>query len=570
MKNELSKNFTKTEHGVWVDKAQVKDFGYTDGAWVEKYLTDAFNATDDLSTSSAELETHIIDWNTEYHLTRKRHNLLANLSYDRNHSVLEIGCGCGAISRFLGETFDNVTSVEGSYERARLARMRTRDLESVEVVNSRFQDLGVEHAFDAVFCIGVWEYSPSYVDGPTPFEDGLAAMKRMLKPGGYLVLAIENQFGLKYLANSREDHTGTFFEGPEGYPRTSHRVSTFGRKELEKRLADIGETAEFFYPVPDYKIPDALLSEKAFDTVDCGELLAAFPERDYAGQKPPFFDTRLVWPQLTKNGMAMDMANSFLVVVGGPDKPGMGDDLGFIYNNARARGFETTTILRDTKEGVVADKALQFPDLATEGPVSVKPQSSPWLSGDTVAQAFFLKAHRGKLSLREQLADVKTWYDAICAHAEGDGHGKTVSGEYVDLVWQNAVVAEETCTFFDRELVMKDPIPVRHLLARAAFLWLLRYNKPEFAHTNQMNHEASVRAICEALGERFDASDVEALIQLEATLQSSVGGGDPDTVARKVKGQLKLPKYKRLRETQQSLTTLMRRANNLRRRVFSG
>ena len=321
MKNELSKNFVKTDHGVWVDKAQVENFGYTDGVWVEQYLTDAFNATDDLSTSSAELETHIIDWNTEYHLTRKRHNLLANLSYDRSHSVLEIGCGCGAISRFLGETFDNVTSVEGSYERARLARMRTRDLDTVEVVNSRFQDLGVEHAFDAVFCIGVWEYSPSYVDGPTPFEDGLAAMKRMLKPGGYLVLAIENQFGLKYFANAREDHTGTFFEGPEGYPRTSHRVSTFGRKDLENRLSDLGETSEFFYPVPDYKIPDALLSQKAFEKLDCGELLGAFPERDYAGQKSPFFDTRLVWPQLARNGMAADMANSFLAVIGGISCP---------------------------------------------------------------------------------------------------------------------------------------------------------------------------------------------------------------------------------------------------------
>lgn len=570
MINDLSQKFSKTEHGVWVDKSRLTNFGYTDGAWVEKHLRTAFNATQDLSASSAELETHIVDWASEYHLTRKRKNLLSNLTYNRSDSVLEIGCGCGAISRFLGETFDNVTSVEGSYERARLARMRTSDLDSVEVVNSRFQDLGVEYAFDAVFCIGVWEYSPSYIDGKNPFEDGLAAIKRMLKPNGYLVLAIENQFGLKYFANSREDHVCRFFEGLEGYPRSSHMVSTFGRRNLETRLSKIADHVDFYYPVPDYKLPDALLSDKAFEKLDCGELLSAFPERDYAGQKSPFFDTRLVWPQLTRNAMAKNMANSFLAIAGGANKPGMLDgELGFIYNTKRARGFETMTTLREVDNEVVACKKLLFPEMTPKGPLSIEPKPSPWLEGETVAQAFFLKAHQKKQTLSEQLIDVKTWYNTILAETEGKGNEKSINGNYVDLVWHNSVVANDNCEFFDRELQFDGTIPVRHLLARAAFLWLLRYNKPEFAHTNPINHATAIGKICEILGEKFDKSDQEALINLEATIQSTISGGEKEIFISKIRYQLFMPKYARLRKTQADIANLMRRANNLRHRIFT-
>src|SRR5690348_4349636 len=109
--------------GVWATR-DAKHFAYTDGAKSEAYVGRAVSATSDVSTSSADLESWIKDWPSQYHLSRMRTNLLNSFSFERSSSVLEVGCGCGAVTRFLGETFDAVTAVEGSIARARIARSR--------------------------------------------------------------------------------------------------------------------------------------------------------------------------------------------------------------------------------------------------------------------------------------------------------------------------------------------------------------------------------------------------------------------------------------------------------------
>ena len=97
------------------------EFAYSDGVGSEQYLKKVLLRSNDLSTRSGELESYIKDWSSEYHLTTKRAQLLSGFKFDRTLKVLEVGCGCGAITRYLGETFDSVVSVEGSIARARLA-----------------------------------------------------------------------------------------------------------------------------------------------------------------------------------------------------------------------------------------------------------------------------------------------------------------------------------------------------------------------------------------------------------------------------------------------------------------
>jgi len=141
---------------------------------VEGYLARALSRAGDLSSTSVELEKSIRDWPSEYHLSPKRSQLLRPFQFERASSVLEVGCGCGAITRFLGETFDDVVAVEGSLTRARLARMRTRDMSNVSVVCAPFQELRFKSAFDIVFCIGVLEYAGRFVLAEDPFDTAVA------------------------------------------------------------------------------------------------------------------------------------------------------------------------------------------------------------------------------------------------------------------------------------------------------------------------------------------------------------------------------------------------------------
>ena len=92
--------------------------------------------------------------------------------------------------------------------------------------------------------------------------DFLKTVATHLKPGGKIVLAIENRFGLKYWAGCTEDHFGTLFEGLEGYPVTSG-VKTFTKKELSAILEKAGGLkASWYYPFPDYKLPAAIYSDR--------------------------------------------------------------------------------------------------------------------------------------------------------------------------------------------------------------------------------------------------------------------------------------------------------------------
>ncbi len=558
----FAKQYTLSKDRVWVRRDSKNEFGYTDGAWVERYLADTFTEISDLSSDSFDLEARMLDWNTEYHLTRKRKQLLEGLHYKKAARVLEIGCGCGAITRFLGETFDQVVAVEGSYERAKLARLRTNDLKTVEVVNDRFQNLGNGELFDAIFCIGVWEYSPSYVDGDHPFEAGLAAMKSLLKDDGYLVLAIENQFGLKYFANSREDHAGTFFEGIEGYPKTSSKFKTFGRQELKARLSQVHNNVELYYPFPDYKLPQALLSEQLFDRVNCGELIGGMCERDYAGQKAPFFDTKLAWHEVCKNGLAQEMSNSFLAVVGAKGKPDLGANLGVLYNTDRRPEYCTISHITEKDGKLWVDKRLRQSG-SFNGSISVVPSKVEWSDGMSVAHSTYGRMHNKELSLEEALQDVAIWWNEVKKHAEQG----TVPGQFIDLTWQNTILKEGKCSFFDQELHWDKRVKSDVLLFRATMLWLVKNKKRFPYHLRHPTLIGQLKQIFKALKVPYSKAILNDALSIEARLQSEISGQLPNDVRRKLMFLLKVPFLLFFLSVREELLTLMRRTKNVFRRL---
>jgi SAM-dependent methyltransferase len=243
VKNEIDQESS----GVWVLRGH-REFGYSDGQRSESYLERVLSEASDLSCASEELRRYIRDWSSEYHLTVARSQLFSGFKFDRSLKVLEVGCGCGAITRYLGETFDEVVSVEGSLQRARVARKRTRDLPGVSIICAPFQEISFDRSFDIIFCVGVLEYSASFVNAPNPYEAVLEYFSKLLGPNGTLIVAIENQFGLKYFGSAREDHLGVMFAGLEGYPEKPEKVRTFGRVELDEKLRKYFSSTEFYYP----------------------------------------------------------------------------------------------------------------------------------------------------------------------------------------------------------------------------------------------------------------------------------------------------------------------------------
>lgn len=248
-------------------------------------------------------------WPILYHLSDIRENLLDWYEFGKESSVLEIGAGCGAMTGVLCRKAGQVTCIELSKKRSMINAVRNKNYGNLEIIVGNFEDIKIDKKFDYVTLIGVLEYAPSYISGSNPFSAMLTKIRRFLKPGGKIVIAIENKFGLKYFAGATEDHTGNWFDGVEEYKKAKG-VKTFSKKELERLLQEnLYNDIEFYYPMPDYKMPTMVYSEEYLPKR--GELrnISAVYDRE----RYELFDEEAVYDQFCDDGMFAYFANSFLI-----------------------------------------------------------------------------------------------------------------------------------------------------------------------------------------------------------------------------------------------------------------
>jgi len=332
----------------------VSDRRWRDGS--EDRIAGILRAATDRSSGSDELAAHIDDWPTRYHFGRARTNLLHPIRLGPGVRVLDVGAGSGVNSRWAAEQGASVVAVEGDALRAEAAALRCTGLD-VDVRHGSATDLVDDDGFDVVLCIGVLEYAG---DDPDRFLGHLAGL---LRPGGALVVAIENRFGLAYWLQADEDHLGQAFVGIEGYPpvattEATATVRTFSRSELADRLAGAGLAAQRWYqPFPDYKLPTAILTDLCFDQPDAVDLvdqLVGPPiDRSRMGGRITG-DERAIHRQVVAAGMGAEMANSFLVVAAADgtvlDRRSDGDTLAWRFTGDRRRAH--LRVRRVTDDGV--------------------------------------------------------------------------------------------------------------------------------------------------------------------------------------------------------------------------
>jgi len=253
-------------------------------------------------------------WPMRYHLSPIRENLLNWYEFPKEATLLEIGAGCGAVTGVFTRKLSRVVAVELSRRRAEVVAERHRDKENLTVYAGNLNDINLEEKFDYVTLIGVLEYAGRYTHTDNPFVDFLKNIKKYLKDGGTIFIAIENKFGLKYWSGVREDHTGKFFDSIQGYPEYDG-IRTFGKKEIEDILKEVGfGRIDFYYPLPDYKLPIEIFSDKYLPSAKHEISRSVFPSVDYAQQRDYLFDEHLAMNEIVKNEKFDFFANSFLIV----------------------------------------------------------------------------------------------------------------------------------------------------------------------------------------------------------------------------------------------------------------
>lgn len=512
---------------VW-RSASYEGIDYSDGDAVEYRLLAALRQSLDVSADSEELRLNVVDWPSEYHLSPTRHNLLRPFAFGPGDSILELGCGCGGISRYLGETGAKVIAVEGSSRRAAIAAERCRDLPNVQVYCDNLAGFESSERFDVVTLIGVLEYAPLFIPGDDPVRACLAKARSLLAEGGTLILAIENQLGLKYFAGCEEDHTGQPLFGLHSLYAAGTAV-TFGRQGLRGRLQAAGlGSLEFYYPFPDYKLPSMLLSEAALAHPDLrvADLLARAVDGKRSGGCRTFHEN-LAWQAIARNGLVADLANSFLVLAR-PDGTAAArpDWLAVSYSTDRRSRFWTETVIREEERGLqVRKRRLRdlYPEVGSEVPFYHRPDNSRYVQGELWVAGLWRMLVAGDASVAELGVWLRPWLELLRAHAVAGGNPAGLDfqlpGEFIDCTPFNLIHAEDDAlVYIDSEWAAAGLIPASWVVVRGLLYSLYGYPVPA-GHGSREAGEF-VADLLAAAGLALSPSAWEQVCQLENAFQS--------------------------------------------------
>lgn len=285
---------------------------YSDGE-VEDRILDIVKSHDADSYDAVIREAK--EWPVLYHLSSVRGNIVSWIPFDGSEKVLEIGAGPGAVTGALTSRCRRVDCVELSKRRSEINAWRHKDCDNLTIHVGNFEDIEptLERDYDYIFLIGVLEYAESYLHSSDPFGDELKLVMTHVKPGGRIVIAIENRLGLKYWAGCAEDHSGRYFDGIESYPAGNEPAKTFSRPALERLLRRC-QAAEysFYYPYPDYKFTSVLYSDRRLPYAS--ELNENI--RNYDRDRLLLFDEGKAYRGITGDGLYPLFSNSYEIVIG--------------------------------------------------------------------------------------------------------------------------------------------------------------------------------------------------------------------------------------------------------------
>ena len=194
------------------------------------------------------------------------------LKLGKNSLMLDLGCGCGSVSLKAAAKYKTVVAVDPTVERIELLKLKIKErkINNIIPICSSLESLDLkiwENNFDAIILNGVLEYlGMNSSDNPRNLQ--VNALKKcfgMLKKSGYLIVGIENRFGLRYFYGERDHGDPRFitllprflanlysklFYGKE------YRTYTYSYKEYKKILSEANfEEINFYHALPLYRYP---------------------------------------------------------------------------------------------------------------------------------------------------------------------------------------------------------------------------------------------------------------------------------------------------------------------------
>lgn len=251
-------------------------------------------------------------WEVFLHLSQMRTSLVNWYEFNEGSTLLEIGGGFGALTGVFCDRCGSVTVLESSPYRAEAICKRYENRKNLSVYVETLESFQTSEKFDYIVLVGGLENIARAGMLAKDYSVYLKRLEAWLKPDGKLLLAVDNRYGLRYFCGTPERHTGKPFRGLNQYP-DSPLGRAFARQELISILEAAGFSYhKFYYPLPDYVVPQLIYSEAYLPQKDVCERLVFY----YEDTASLVVDERLLYEDIIENQVFEFFANSFFVECG--------------------------------------------------------------------------------------------------------------------------------------------------------------------------------------------------------------------------------------------------------------
>lgn len=247
-----------------------------------------------------------------YQLSSLRTGLFSWYPFRQNAEILEIGAGFGGLTGLLCDRCGRVTATERVSYRASAIARRWQSKENLEVYAGEWSEISFGRKFDYIILTGILERVCGGSSDRKAYSAYLKKVSELLKEDGVVLLAVDNRLGLKYFCGAQESHGRPAFEGIGHYPCGTQGYS-FSREEIQDIVEQAGfEKMEFYYPLPDYKLPQLIYSDHYLPEPNLHERLIPY----YVNHNTLVAVEQNLYQDVIANGVFPFFANSFLVECG--------------------------------------------------------------------------------------------------------------------------------------------------------------------------------------------------------------------------------------------------------------
>lgn len=189
-----------------------------------------------------------------------RANIIKWYAFKENGELLEIGANYGEVTQGLVKKLKEVTAIEFSKTKVSCIQKRLKDYNNLKIIlTTKLNNCELEKKYDYITIIGTAEYAQKL--GFENLEDMLKWTKKYLKEDGTILLAIDNKFGVKYLAGSTRNKEEVPLANYKNYIKKDYKL--YGKTELEDIIKNVGlSNYKFYYPLPNYNITDTIYTNE--------------------------------------------------------------------------------------------------------------------------------------------------------------------------------------------------------------------------------------------------------------------------------------------------------------------